>query len=87
MGPGAFSAHRRGRDTTLECSAIRLLDAIAALSKTPPGTKITYFEASPTKDDETYRRWQELNDAGKFLRELIADRKSSEADGGSEHAK
>lgn len=78
FGPGAFDAQRRGRDTTLECSALRLIMAVQKLGEMTPA-KITYFEASPTKDAECEKRWRELNDAGKFLRELLADRKASES--------
>jgi hypothetical protein len=89
FGPGVFDAQRRGRDTTLECAAIRLRGAVAALAKAAPGTKITYFEASPTKDDEAYKRWTELNDSLALLNGILADRKASEvehtADGGTEH--
>ena len=69
---------RRGRDVTLECSAIRVLSAIEALGQFT-AEKITYFEASPLNDAESQKRWQELNDAGKFLRELLAHRKATES--------
>lgn len=70
---------RRGRDTTLEMAALRLLDAIAALGQFTP-EKITYFEASPTKDAECHSRWVELDAAGKLVRDILKHRKASESD-------
>lgn len=72
---------RRGRDVTLECSALRLLLALERLGQYVPNAAptITYFEASPSKNEECYKRWQELNDAGAFLRRMLAARKASEA--------
>jgi hypothetical protein len=73
---------RRGRDVTLECAAGRLLLAIKKLGENPPDQKpVTYFEASPTKDQECYERWKELNDSVAFIRKLLENRKASEADG------
>lgn len=85
FGPGAFTElQKQGRDTTLECAADRLLLAIKKLSENPPDQKpITYFEASPTKDPECYKRWVELNDAGALVRKLLADRKASESESAS----
>jgi hypothetical protein len=81
---------RRGRDTTLEMSAIRLVEALAKLAEHPPGVTpaITYFEASPSKDVECGARWIELNDSIALVKRVLADRKASEGstnDGGSEH--
>jgi hypothetical protein len=70
--------HRRGRDTTLECAAIRLLESIAKLGEFEPASKLTYFEESPTKNGECQKRWLELNDAGALVKRVLADRKSSE---------
>jgi hypothetical protein len=80
FGPGAFDAQRRGRDTTLECAAIRLTEAIAKLGETQPEAKVTYFEASPTKDAECYERWVELNESIALVKRVLADRKGSESD-------
>jgi hypothetical protein len=78
-GPMVMDDQRRGRDITLECAVSRLLLAIEKLSENPPGKKPgTYFEASPSKDPESYKRWIELNDAGAFIRKTLAARKSSE---------
>ena len=78
-GPMVMDDQRRGRDITLECAVSRLLLAIEKLGENPPGKKPgTYFEASPSKDPESYKRWIELNDAGAFIRKILAARKSSE---------
>jgi hypothetical protein len=61
-------------------SALRLLDAISALGQFVPQEKITYFEASPSRNGEALRRWQELNDAGKLVRRVLQHRKDSEAE-------
>ena len=71
---------RRGRDTTLECSAIRLVDAIAKLGAIEAVTRLTYFEASPTKDQEAYKRWSELNEAVAQVKQILQDRKNSETE-------
>lgn len=77
--PGdANCLHRRGRDNTLECAAIRLLAAISKLGEFEPVARVTYFESSPIKDVEAHRRWLELNDAGALVRRVLADRKASE---------
>lgn len=46
--------------------------AVAGLADINPTTKLTYFEESPTKNDEAFRRWIELNDSGKALTAAIA---------------
>jgi hypothetical protein len=69
---------RRGRDTTLESAAARLLDAVAALGRFNRDN-VTYFEASPTQDAECARRWVELDSAGKLVKSILADRKASES--------
>lgn len=69
---------RAGRDTTLECASIRLIDAIAKLGEFEPITKVTYFEASPSKDAEAFKRWTELNDALALVKHVLNDRKASE---------
>lgn len=77
---------RRGRDTTLEMAALRLLQAIQRLGESVPGEKITYFEASPIKSDECCRRWVALNDAGKLVKDVLANRKASESSAEGEQA-
>ena len=54
---------RAPRDVALEAAAQGLVNALAALSEHPPDIKpaITYFEASPTKDPECFKRWNDLN--------------------------
>ena len=81
-GPMTMDDQRRGRDITLECAVGRLLLAIERLGENPPDKKPgTYFEASPSKDQEAYKRWVELNDAGAFIRKTLAARKASESSG------
>jgi hypothetical protein len=85
-GPMTMDEQRRGRDIALECAVGRLLLAIEKLGENPPDKKPgTYFEASPSKDPEAYKRWVELNDAGAFIRKLLAARKGSESDAGTKH--
>ena len=48
----------------------RYQNAILGLSKIKDGK--TLFEGSPTKDDETYRAWVELNDAGVEANKALA---------------
>jgi hypothetical protein len=59
------------QETTLLMASQALLNVIRDLAATVPGQKITYFEASPTKDPEAYRRWTALNDAGKELQRIL----------------
>ena len=80
FGPGAFdNLQRRGRDTTLECATIRLIEALARLSEVDQARGITYFEGSPTKDPVCFNRWMELNDSLALVKSVLADRKASEA--------
>ena len=81
----AVDLQRRGRDTTLECLTIRLVEAIRKLSERMPDEKITYFEGSPTKDSNCYERWVELNNSIAEVKKLLAHRKASETDGEGKH--
>lgn len=51
----------------------RYQSAVKSLGEIDPAAKITYFEASPTKSAECQKRWQELNDAGRSLTEIVAE--------------
>lgn len=58
-------------ETVLRAAAKVYMGCVHALSEFVPGKQITYFEASPTKDEECYNRWLALNEAGKVLKAAI----------------
>lgn len=51
----------------LKDAARAYMNAVRDLGEIDPITKLTYFEMSPSKDDECLRRWQQLNDLGQAL--------------------
>ncbi len=50
------------REAQLRAALSRLHSSVLLLAARG-NDGLTYFEGSPTKDDERQRRWQELNDA------------------------
>lgn len=85
--PGIYSMPPGGkvRDVVLEAAAQGLVNALAALSETVPGPggtrplhPVTYFEASPTKDDQAYKRWTELNEYVSLVKRVLETNQRSE---------
>ena len=67
-----YQAYKRGlSDSVLTNAATAYMNAISDLGAVNPASKLTYFEESPSKNDECFRRWLQLNDAGKVLTAAI----------------
>jgi hypothetical protein len=49
----------------------RYMNAVKAVFAIDPKTKKCFAEGSPTKDQETYERFLELNDAGKAFGDAL----------------
>lgn len=72
---------RLDRLHALERAAARYLEAVAGLARIKDG--LTLFELSPTKDQECYEAWRELNDAGVALKALLPLAEEETAPGSS----
>lgn len=60
-------------ETVLRAAAKVYMGCVHALAEIVPNEKITYFEASPTKNEECFNRWLALNEAGKVLAAAIEE--------------
>lgn len=86
--PSIYHLSRRDiqRDIVLEAASQGLVNALAALSEHPPEIRpaITYFEASPTKDPECAKRWEELNHYIALVKSTLEVRRTSDSAFGNE---
>lgn len=73
------------RDVALEAASQGLVHALAALAETIPGPggtrplhPITYFEGSPTKDEECFNRWKDLNDSIGLVKRILESNRGND---------